>query len=408
LTLSLSGQLKGVKPVVNLWFTEKDLRYRFSEVKNLFWDELESRMQLCAKHLLEEGLKIEQQHLVGASHYQRSKQRRSYRNGYYTRQVVWKLGVLSDVLIPRSRSGTYQSAILERYRRFGGGFDRYILKMFTLGLATRRVERFFTDFFGQYSIGSQTVSDILKRVSCDLHDYRTAPLRDDVRYLYLDGIYLTLRSAFKRKYVVLFAIAEYADGSREIVDFRVASSEKTIHWQAFLEGLYRRGLAGKHLKLVVTDGAAGLIEAVRTVYGFVPLQVCWVHRQRNLVGYLKHRRHRQDICTDATAIFQAHSRTLALTKLKAFHKRWHPQEPRAVNNFLKDIELSLSFFSQPKDKWKQLGTNNIIERQLREIRRRVRLIDSFRDEPSCERIIFTQVTELNIRLKENHKQQFTQ
>ncbi len=406
--MSLSSQLKGVKSVVNLWFTKKDLRYRWSEVKSVFWDEFESRMRYCAKRLLEEGLKIEQQHLVGASHYERSKKRRGHRNGYYTRQVIWKLGVLSDVLVPRNRSGTYRSDILERYRRFGGGFDSYILKLFALGLSTRRVERFFTEFFGQYSIGAQTVSDILKRVSGDLHDYRTAPLRDDVRYLYLDGIYLTIRSAFKNKYVVLFAIAEYADGSREVVDFRVATSEKTIHWQAFLEGLYRRGLQGKQLQMIVADGAAGLIDAARTVYGHVPLQVCWVHRQRNLTRHLKRRSNRKAICADASAIFWADSRELALKKLRAFHRRWHPKEPRAVNNFLKDIELSLTFFSQPKEKWIQLGTNNIIERQLREIRRRVRLIDSFRDEQSCERIIFTQVIELNLRLMEKHITQFTQ
>jgi len=378
--------MKGAKPVVNLWFTKKDLRYRWSEVKSIFWDEFESQMRLCAKRVLEEGLKIEQQHLVGASHYERSKKRLGYRNGYYTRQVIWKLGVLSDVLVPRSRSGAYRSAILERYRRFGGGFDSYILKMFTLGLSTRRVERFFTDFFGQYGIGAQTVSDIIKRVSGDLHQYRNQSLSDNVRYLYLDGIYLTIRSAFKNKYVVLFAVAEYADGSREVVDFRVATSEKTIHWQAFLDGLYRRGLEGKHLKMVVTDGAAGLIDAVRTVYGHVPIQVCWVHRQRNLTKHLKRRSNRQEICVDATAIFKADSRELALKRLREFRHRWHPKEPRAVNNFLKDIEMSLTFFSQPKEKWEQLGTNNIIERQLREIRRRVRLIDSFRDELSCERI----------------------
>jgi len=406
--MSLSEQLKGVKPVVNLWFTDKDLRYRWSEVKSCFWDEFESRMRYCAKRLLEEGLKVEQQHLVGASHYQRSKKRRGYRNGYYTRQVVWKLGVLSDVLVPRSRSGTYRSDILERYRRFGGGFDRYILKMFALGLSTRRVERFFTEFFGRYCIGAQTVSDILKLVSGDLHDYRTSPLRDDVRYLYLDGIYLTVRSAFRNKYVVLFAIAEYADGSREVVDFRVATSEKTIHWQAFLEDLYRRGLQGKQLQMIVADGAAGLIDAAQTVYGHVPLQVCWVHRQRNLTRHLKRRSNRKAICADASDIFQAQSRTMALKMLRHFHQRWHPKEPRAVNNFLKDIELSLTFFSQPNELWKQLGTNNIIERQIREIRRRVRLIDSFRDELSCERIIYTQVIELNLRLKENHKTQFTQ
>ena len=394
--------------MVNLWFTKRDLRYRWADVKKEVWEDLESYLRLSAKRLLEESLKVEQQHLLGACHYQRTSKRLDYRNGYHPRQVIWKLGVLSDVLVPRSRSGNYQSAILDRYKRFGGNFDRHVLQMFTLGLSTRRVESFFTDFFGEYGIGAQTVSGILKRVSAELQEYRNRKLSDDVRYLYLDGLYLTIRGAFKRKYVLLFALAEYSDGSREIVDFRVATSEKTVHWQAFLDGLYRRGLKGKHLQLVVTDGAAGLIDAVRTVYGFVPIQVCWVHRQRNLASHLNKRSHRKPICADVAAIFQADSRDQALKKLQAFHRRWHPKEPRAVKAFLKDIELSLSFHSQPKVRWKQLGTNNLIERQLREIRRRVKLIDSFRDEQSCARIIFTQVKELNRKLKPNPNLQFTQ
>lgn len=394
--------------MVNLWFTSKDLRYRWAEVKELFWDEFEATIQLSGKRLLEESLKEEQRHLVRAEPYQRTRRRRCYRNGYYTRNVVWKLGVLSKVVIPRTRSGIYESAILDRYRRFGGRFEGYILRLFTLGLATRRVESFFTDFFGQYGLGAQTVSDILKRVAGELHEYRTKPLSDDVRYLYLDGLYLTIRSAFKRKYVVLFAMAETADGRREIVGFQVASSESTSHWQTFLDSLYRRGLKGKQLQMVVSDGAVGLIDAVRTVFGSVPIQLCWVHRQRNLIGKLRRRSHRKSICHDVKRIFQAKSRTQALRRLKAFHQRWHPKEPRAVNAFLKDIELSLTFFSQPKDKWTQLATNNIIERQLREIRRRVRLIDSFRDEQSCERIIYTQVKLLNQRLGQIHKYQFTQ
>jgi putative transposase len=394
--------------MVNLWFTEKDLRYRWSEVKQQFWDDFEWYLQVSGKRLLEESLKVEQQHLVGAGHYQRSRDRRGYRNGYYTRNVVWKLGVLSDVLVPRTRAGAYQSAILDRYRRFGGDFDRHILKLFTLGLSTRRVEGFFTDFFDQYGIGAQTVSDILKRVAGELHEYRTVPLSDDVRYLYLDGIYVTIRSAFKQKYVVLFAIAETTDGRRQIVGFQVASSEKTVHWQAFLDSLYRRGLKGKQLRMVVIDGAPGLVDAVRTVYGFTPIQICWVHRQRNLVSKLKKRTHRKAICADIADIFGADSKQEALRKLRAFHQRWHPKEPRAVNNFLQNIEMSLTFFCEPRHKRQQLATNNIIERQLREIRRRVKLIDSFRDEQSCERIVYTQVDKLNQRLRQTHKHQFTQ
>lgn len=387
--------------MVNLWFTEKDVRYRWSEVKHVFWDEFESELQAVGKLLLEKSLKVEQGAAIGAGRYERSACRGDYRNGYYSRDVVCKLGVLSRVLVPRSRYGEYRSKILKRYRRFGGDFDRHVLKLFTLGLATRRVERFFTDLFGECGVGAQTVSDILKQVSYELESYHQRPLDDRVRYLYLDGTYITIRGAFKRKHVILFALAEYTDGHRELVDFQVASSEKTIHWQAFLDRLYRRGLQGHQLQLVVTDGAQGLIDAVRTVYGFVPLQVCWIHRQRNLIRDLKRRSHRKAICADTTAIFRASSRSEALLLLRRFHDMWGPKETKAVKRFLRNIDLSLTFYDQPRHRWKQLASNNLIERQLREIKRRTKLIDSFRDEQSCERIIFTQVQELNKKLELN-------
>ena len=71
--------------MVNLRFTQKDLRYRWAEVKKDFWEEFKSYLQLSDKRLLEESLKVEQQHLVGAGRYERSIGRRGYRNGYYAR-----------------------------------------------------------------------------------------------------------------------------------------------------------------------------------------------------------------------------------------------------------------------------------------------------------------------------------
>jgi len=347
--------------MVNLWFTDRDLRYRLCEVKRLFWTELEDETLQAAKRLLEESLRQELARSVGAAHYQRTSERRDYRNGSYCRDMVWKMGVLSGVCIPRSRLGAYRSKIIERYRRFGGTFDQQVLKLFTLGLSTRRVEDFFRSFFGDCGVSSQTVSEILKRVSAELAEYHQRPLSDTVRYLYLDAIWVTIRGAFRNKYPVLVALAEYTDGRREIVDFQPATSEKAIHWQALLDRLYRRGLQGKRLKLVVTDGARGLQEAVRTVYGFVALQVCWVHKLRNLVSRLKHRDNRKAICADVKRIFQADSKTEAIQRIREFQRRWQDEEPRAVRLFLQDIDLSLSFYDQPREQCSALASNNVIE-----------------------------------------------
>jgi putative transposase len=384
--------------MVDLWFTEKDLRYRWSEVKGLFWDELEEWSHLSAKCFLQEALKAELASQLGAGSYERTRKRRDYRNGSYSRDVVWKLGVLTKVSVPRSRECRYRSEIIDRYRRFGGSFDRHVLRLFTLGLSTRRVEDFFVSMFGQCGLGAQTVSDIVGRVRGELSSFRRRPLSDEVRYLYLDGIRVTIRGAFQQQQVILCALAEYLDGHRELIAFRVASSEKAVHWQAFLDDLYRRGLTGRHLKLVIIDGAPGLIEAVRTVYGFTPIQVCWVHRQRNLIKHLRHRRHRKAICGDAATIFKAASKDRALAQLHRFEATWRTREPTAVRTFLKNVDLSLTFYDQPPKTWLRVASTNMIERQLREIRRRIRLIDSFRNERSCETIIYTQIKLLNEKL----------
>jgi transposase-like protein len=272
------------------------------------------------------------------------------------------------------------------------------LRLFTLGLSTRRVEEFFESLFGPCGVGAQTVSAIVGRVQGELAQYRQRPLSDAVRYLYLDGIRVVIRGAFRKPYVVLCALAEYLDGHREVVAFRVATSEKTVHWQAFLDDLYRRGLRGANLEAVIVDGAAGLIDAVRTVYGFVPVQVCWIHRQRNLVGRLRHRHHRKAICGDVQAIFHADSKDDALKRLRHFQATWHSREPAAVRAFLTNIDLSLTFYQQPPATWRRIASTNIIERQLRELRRRIKLIDSFRDERSCDTILYTQIERLNQKL----------
>jgi putative transposase len=305
------------------------------------------------------------------------------------------------VSVPRSREGTYRSEIIERYRRFGGAFDRYVLRLFTLGLSTRRVEDFFRSLFGECGLGAETVSNIVGRVQGELAMFRERPLTDDVRFLYLDGFRVTIRGAVRQPYVVLCALAESGDGHRELISFRVARSEKTVHWQAFLDDLYRRGLTGRQLQMIVVDGAPGLIDAVRTVYGFVPIQVCWIHRQRNLVGHLRHRGHRRAICADAAAIFHAVSKDQAAAHLRRFEAIWRTREPAATKAFLANIDLSLTFYDQPPDTWSRTASTNAIERQLRELRRRVKLIDSFRDERSCETILYTQVKLLNQRLADS-------
>ena len=78
-----------------------------------------------------------------------------------------------------------------------------------------------------------------------------------------------------------------SDGKRELIDFRRAFSESQAEWEGFLYDLYRRGLKGECLKLIITDGGKGLKAALPLVFGHIPVQLCWAHKTRNVVNKVR-------------------------------------------------------------------------------------------------------------------------
>ncbi|MGH9404498.1 MAG: transposase [Terriglobia bacterium] len=79
--------------------------------------------------------------------------------------------------------------------------------------------------------------------------------------------------------------------------------ESKAAWKGLLEDLYRRGLEGKHLELIVTDGREGLAAAIETVYPHARHQRCWVHKMRNILEHVR-KRDRDAVKSDAQAIYR--------------------------------------------------------------------------------------------------------
>ena len=103
---------------------------------------------------------------------------------------------------------------------------------------------------------------------------------------------------------MLVAYGVRRDGTRQSLAFRRTRGESQADWEALLEDLYRRGLAGQNLQLIVTDGCPGLAAALQTVYPRVPHQRCWVHKMRNILE--KVRKGDYDaVKADAQAIYLA-------------------------------------------------------------------------------------------------------
>ena len=58
--------------------------------------------------------------------------------------------------------------------------------------------------------------------------------------------------------VILFVLGITKDNKKEIIAFKPAKGETEAKVTALLNDLYRRGLEGRKLKLIASDGAKGI------------------------------------------------------------------------------------------------------------------------------------------------------
>ncbi len=368
-------------------------RYREFQSRGLKWF-LESSLQEAVTRKL------------GVAWHVRSKDRRGQRNGFYVRRLVTPWGGV-EVMVPRLRDGSYEHGLWDSKGLLIQPARDLILETYLSGPSTRRVGEVLEDVLG-HKVSASTVSSICEGLDKLVREYWRLPIDDHWEYLVLDGIVVKNRSAVgAEKRFVLVALGISGDGRKQILSFKQAESESEVCWSSFLEDLFSRGLEGKNLKLISTDGGRGLIAAVESLWPRVPRHRCWVHKLRNVSDKL--RRRNQKACLDgAKLIYLAPNRTEAVKRFRAWRDKWSKEEPRAVACLEADIEEMLEFFGVPEDFRKRVRTTNAIERVFREVRRRTRTISCFTNRRSVDRMLYAVLTYQNRKWDEAYRpKQFT-
>jgi putative transposase len=282
-----------------------------------------------------------------------------------------------------------------------------IREAFLRGISTRQVGPVVATVTEE-KVSAQTVSRLAKSLDKLVRAFHQAKLKDEWAYLFLDGVSLRVRRPSGPKRVqMLVAYGVRQDGSRQLLAFLRSQGESQAAWEGLLQDLYRRGLEGRNLLLIVTDGCPGLAAALQTVYPRVPHQRCWVHKMRNILERVRQRDY-DAIKNEAQAIYQADSRREAQAAFRRFQTRWRDAYPAMVKQLEKDLPELLSFFSLPRDLWKKLRTTNVIERCFVEVRRRTRPMVCFVNAASVDRILFSIFNGFNEKWKNRTLRLFTQ
>lgn len=380
-------------------------QYFFEEMREEFWGNLYERTQGAWKKYFEADSERQRDSYAVVDAYERDPERRTdYRNGYYERDFQTRFGTLR-LRIARTRKKNFLPKGLESFQRRAEEVSLLIREMFLRGMSTREAGRLIAILTGE-PVSAQTVSTLTRNLDAAVKQFHEAPLGDDWEFLYLDGVSLRIRRPSGRKRVqMLVALGVRADGSRQLLAFMHSQGESQGAWESLLQDLYRRGLTGRNLKLIVTDGCPGLAAAIQVVYPRAQHQRCWVHKMRNILDKVRRADH-DAVKRDAQAIYSALSLREAQIAFRRFKSIWQNSYPQIVQGLDRDLPELLAFYSFKRSLWKTLRTTNLIERRFVEVRRRTRPMVCFVNIRSVDRIIYSIFTRFNLNPK-NQRPQLT-
>lgn len=347
-------------------------------------DRIKGHLDRVVRGTVEETLNAlldaEADRLCNAERYERTQARRDTRAGHYERQLETKAGEVT-LKVPKLRRQTFETAIIERYRRREASVEEALIEMYLAGVSVRRVEDITEALWGT-RVSPSTVSDLNKKIYATIDAWRNRPIEGTHPYVFLDGIVLKRTWAGEvRNVSLLVAMAVNTEGYREILGIVEGAKEDKAGWSGFLRHLKDRGLHG--VRLIVSDACMGLAESAAEFYPDAGWQRCTVHFYRNVFSHVPRPKMRE-VAAMLKAIHAAEDVAAAREKAQAVIAKLREQRlTKAADLIETGVHETLAYYSFPEEHWRRIRTNNPLERILKEIRRRTKVVGAFPDGQSA-------------------------
>jgi transposase-like protein len=329
--------------------------------------------------LIEEVMREELEQCLGAAWGECTPERKGYRNGSYTRDLVTKTGRIEDLSVPRDREGQFHTQVFERYGRYEPEVAEALTEMFVSGTSTHKVGKVAHTLMG-VAPSASAVSRLNQTLTEQFAAWRERPLLTHYRILYLDGIHFTVRHGTQTdSTIILTALGVDLEGNKEVLALRACAEEDKDGWSCLLQDLRNRGV--KELDLIVTDGHDGLLAAVSSLFPVTLRQRCLVHKQRNVMNAIPHRE-QKEVAAELGGIFKQEKKEDALLNLAAFKAKYQKRYPEAIRSLIEDEEHLLTFYA--------------IESFFSNVRQRTDQIDAFTTETSCLTIVWAVMQDIRL------------
>jgi transposase-like protein len=350
------------------------------EIVQLNEEEVKRQLSSLVRGTVEETLNRlldeEADRITNAHRYERTEERLDTRAGHYERRFLTTSGEVT-LKMPKLRTLPFETSIIERYKRREESVEEALIEMYLAGVSVRRVEDISEALWGS-KVSPGTISDLNKKVYVQIEEWRSRPLKCEYRYVHLDGFYLKRNwGGSVENVAVLVALGVNAEGTREIIGACEGGKEDTQSWLSFLRQLKERGLRG--VRMFIGDKCLGLVEAIGEVFPESAYQRCIVHFYRNVFSVVP-KKHVKVVAAMLKAIHAQESREAAMRKGAEVAQTLRGMKlPAAAKKVEEGLAETLTYTKYPREHWIRIRTNNGIERIMKEIRRRTRVVGSFPD-----------------------------
>ena len=350
-------------------------------------------LRTMVKDMAEALMSADADAVCGAGYGERSPERVNRRNGYRERDWDTRVGSI-ELAVPKLREGSYfPDWLLQPRRRAEQAFVSVIADAYLAGVSTRRVEKLVQQL-GVERMSKSQVSRLAQSLDQIVEDFRTRPL-DGAPYAYvtLDALVVKCREGGRTVNVcVVHAVGVNKEGFRESLGLDVVTSEDGAAWLAFMRGLVARGLSG--VKLASSDAHPGLVDAIAATLPGACWQRCRTHFMRNLLtrvpksaqGFVATMVRTIFAQPDADTVHEQHARIVDQLQVR------FPAAAALLEEAGTDL---LAFTGFPKEHWRQLWSNNSLERLNKEIRRRTDVVGIFPNRAAVVRLVGAVLAEQN-------------
>ena len=339
-------------------------------------------LRLMVQKNLQKILESEFENYLQARPYERTSQRKGYRNGSYPRKLKTRVGTI-ELDVVRDREGNFSTELFRRYQRNEQAFVLSMIEMYLQGVSTRKVKHIVEELCGT-NVSRSTVSNLTKSLEENVTQWRTRELKGNYPYLVIDARYEDVReNGVVVSKAVLIVIGITESGKREILAVEMGNSEDEQEWSRVFQGLKGRGLKG--VVYAVSDAHKGLVGALKREFQGAGWQRCQVHFMRNFMSKLSPKE-RKEYVPKLKDVFSAPEITQARERKNRLVAELETNRARLANWMDEEIESCFTVYTLPAAHRKRMRSTNMIERLNQELLRRSRVIRIFPNESSCLRL----------------------